>query len=191
MSANQNDAADDIFYAPLLQALESGSTARSCPEYPDFQHALCGTGRVLMNVRSGRDWLQQADCELGLEVSLSQFFDALKSPRRTASLAATAEKVARLAKLSTAPGGDALAEHPELGRFAVYATDGHLHDPSAHEDEILGNLLPRANIFSLSLRDHSLRHLELSSPRAGKKYENEITTLKRKGFAWEKPRASR
>lgn len=177
---NENDiTVDQRFYAPLKEAFQACATSRVCPQYSDLDHALCGIGRVVHNVESGRDWIQQADFELGLNVGVSKFFDALKSPRRAEALSSVADKLAAMVARRANPSSDPFDDCEELKGIAIYATDGHTVAASAHEDEIMGKVRPHTHIFSLNLRHHSMKHLQLCSPDVGKKKEHEIKTLKR------------
>lgn len=179
MHNENNITVDQRFYAPLIDAVQSCSTSRVCPEYSDLDHALCGIGRVVHNVQSGRDWIQQADFEHGLNVGVSKFFDALKSHRRTRTLRSVADALVKMANASASASSDPFADCEELDGFALYASDGHTLAASAHEDEIIGKVRPHTHIYSLNLRHHSMSHLQLCSPDIGKKKEHEIKTLKR------------
>jgi hypothetical protein len=177
---NENNiTVDERFYAPLKDAFQACSTSRNCPEYSDIDHAFSGIGRVIHLVDSGRDWIQQAAFELGMNISVSKFFDALKSTRRTQTLSFVADFLAEAVKDSASASSDPLAGYEELNGFAVYASDGHTIAASAHENEIMGKVRSHTHIYSLDLRHHSMSHLELCSPDIGKKKEHEIKTLQR------------
>ena len=179
MTVENNTTVDDIFFAPLHEAIQLIET-RQCPGYPDEDHILSGTLRTLEKIESGREWVQRAKPDFAIDTSsVSRFFAATNSERRTGSVEQTATELARLADLSLRPGDDILAIHEELEGFAVCSTDGHSIKASSHEQEILGNTRAPSHIYSLDLRTHSLHHIALREPQTGKKKEHEIATLKR------------
>ena len=172
------------FFAPLYQALDFSLSTRNCPEYSDASHVISSVSRVIENVESGREWTQQAVTQLGRDAGVGEFFDALKSSRRTEMVASIAADVAAQAKAGTQNTHDPLSAHEELNGFEVFASDGHTLAASAHEEMIEGKIRPHTHIFSLSLRGHYMMHLELCTPELGKKKEHEIKTLQRiKGSA--------
>ena len=179
MHLNLNNTVYENFYAPLFQALDSNRSIRNCPEYSDRSHVFSSVSRVIENVESGREWIQQSEAQLERKGRVGEFFDALRSTRRTAMVASIAEEVAAHTKASTLSMHDPLSTYEELNGFEVFASDGHTLAPSAHEDMIEGKVRSHTHIFSLSLRGHYLTHLELCTPEIGKKKEREIKTLQR------------
>ena len=179
MISEKNTTVDDIFFAPLREAIKQAETRR-CPGYPDEDHILSGTLRTLEKIESGREWVQRAKPDFAIDTSsVSRFFAATNSARRTGSVERTAAELARLADQSLRPGNDILAAHEELDGYSVYSTDGHSIKASSHEQEILGKVRAPSHIYSLDLRTHSLHHVALCEPQMGKKKEHEIATLKR------------
>jgi len=75
-------------------------------------------------------------------------------------------------------GGDPFAEHKELEKFHVYATDGHSLGASAHESPIQGKKRAVNHIFSLNLRTHTLAYVDLCNAQGRQKKEHEIKKLK-------------
>ncbi len=169
---------DKRFFQPLMDAYDACRLTRSCPEYSDLDHALCGIGRVIENVQSGRDWIQAASAR-GMNASVSRFFDSLASAARLERIEEIASRVEAAARESAQPSHDPLGGHSELDGFELYADDGHTLGACPHEDEIEGKVRPRTHVFSLCLRSHALRHLALCKPAPGMKKENELKTLKR------------
>jgi len=167
---------------PALAALENSQYKRDCPNYPDSQHLLVGIERVIQNKRSGRAWLLHCRLTRGIMVRVRTFFKALESKRRTRMVMDVAETVRHEVdgRRCETPH-DPLAEHPELGGFAVYASDGHSHSAASHEKLIGGKIRAINHIYSLNLRSHSMSHIALTEPALGKKKEHEISTLKRIG----------
>ena len=152
---------------------------RNCPEYSDYDHVMSAVSRAIENTTSGREWTQQSGGQLDRATGVGEFFDALKSSRRTEMVASIAKDVAAQVKASTLAIHDPLSIHEELNGFEVFASDGHTLAASAHEEMIEGKVRPHTHIFSLSLRGHQLSYLELCTPDVGKKKEHEIKTLQR------------
>lgn len=138
-------------------------------------------GRAIEHVISGREWVQRLWMKFGIEVSVSNFFAALRSQRRLQMVDEVSRDVRAQADHLIVQSNDPLAVHSELDGFSVYASDGHTHGASAHEKAIGGKKRPVTHIYSLNLRTHTLIPLALSSPQSYKKKEHELSTLKRIG----------
>ena len=136
---------------------------------------------MLEHVISGRDWVQRLRMKLALKVSVCNFFAALRSRRRLKMLDEVFHDVRVQGDQLIAESNDPLMKHPELDGFAVYASDGHTHGSSAHEQPIAGKKRPVTHIYSLNLRTQMLTPLALSTPQAYKKKEHELATVKRIG----------
>lgn len=168
----------DRFFAPVENALLSSDNTRVCTAISDLEHLYSGVGRAMANVASGRDWVQQADPVVGKPIKVSQFFDAVKSPRRLAFLKdVNADLVRQCADI----GDDPFAEHAELENFEIFAGDGHYHNCSSHEEEIEGKRRAIGHFFFMNLRVQALLHLDIARPEIikRKKKEHDITVLKR------------
>lgn len=138
-------------------------------------------GRVIAHVGSGREWIQDLGMTHGIDVSVSNSFAALRSPRRLQMVDEVARDVCAQADRLIVQADDPLAVHSELDGFAVYASDGHTHGASAHEKIRIGKKRPVTHIYSLNLRTHTLTPLALATAQAGRKLEHELSTLKRIG----------
>ena len=66
MTTNDKATVEQRFFQPLMDAFGARKLSRSCPGYSDLDHALCGVGRVIENVQSGRDWIQAAEASSSL-----------------------------------------------------------------------------------------------------------------------------
>ena len=177
-----NKTVRDRFFAPIYDALGVSDTTRDCPNFTDQQFLESGVGRVIQNTESGRDWVQHLQTLFEMDVSVGNFFMALKSERRLSLTTDVASHVRiQLDKLASSENDDPLASHPELDGFAIYASDGHTHSASAHEKLIVDKKRSVTHIYSLNLRSHSLAPLALTGPREGMKKEHEISALKRIG----------
>ncbi len=170
------------FFAPLMNALQQCKSTRTCSEYSDREHLLMGVERVIQQHGSGRSWIQRSLLIFNINVAVGVFFHALRSPRRMGMVADVAGIVRKeVDRCAQASKHDALAQFPELGCFAVYASDGHAHAAASHEKPIEGKIRPVTHLYSLNLRTHSMSHIDLTQSAIGKKKEHEITTLKRVG----------
>jgi hypothetical protein len=179
-NSHHNTEVGGVFYAPVIRALEESDNSRSCKAFPDHKFLVSGIQRSLTPVASGRDWVQRMRTIMNTTISAQVFFSACKSMRRLKLIKEICENVRRQAD-ALLKESDALASIPELDGFAVYASDGHTHKASAHENPIVGAKRPVTHIYSLNLRYHTLTATALSVPREGMKKEHEIATLKRIG----------
>ena len=171
---------NDHFWQPLLSVFDRSRWTRQCSQYEDLAHLKSGVARVVHSKDSGRGWVQNLCLYFSeMTFSVGNFFDALKSKRRLAFVAemddALADETdARVLK----EGNDPFAGHRELEKFHIYATDGHSIGASAHESPIKGKKRAVNHIFSLSLRTHSLRYVDLCNAQGKQKKEHEIKKLK-------------
>ena len=172
----------DKFFAPVVLALSRAKNFRTCNEYTDQEHLNSGIERVLQSVASGRDWVQRLRLKLKLNLSVSNFFSSLRSPRRQKLVEEISADVRTQTDQNICHGqSDPLSVHPELNGFAVYASDGHSHKASAHESPIKDKKRAVTHIYTCNLRSHSLAHTALTNVALTKKKEHEITTLKQIG----------
>ena len=172
----------DKFFAPVVLALSRAKNFRTCNEYTDQEHLNSGIERVLQSVASGRDWVQRLRLKLKLNLSVSNFFSSLRSPRRQKLVEEISADVRAQTDQNICYGqSDPLSVHPELNGFAVYASDGHSHKASAHEPPIKDKKRAVTHIYTCNLRSHSLAHTALTNAALTKKKEHEITTLKQIG----------
>ena len=82
MEAQLEHTVRDRFFAPAEDALSKSNHARSCPAFTDTEHLHAGVGRVVEQVQSDRDWVQRLVLFIGKVVSVTCFFQSLKSKRR-------------------------------------------------------------------------------------------------------------
>jgi len=166
------------FYHPIMDIYPSLKNQRECKSFSDLEYLKMGIGRTIMAVSSGRDWVQQYQMNENSKVSVGDFFDALKSPRRMAMIEEAAQKICLKVNESTKSNHDPFYCFPEMKKFAVYATDGHSNKASAHDPLIKDKKRACAHIYSLNLRTHSMTHLTHCQPNEGKKKKHEIMALK-------------
>lgn len=171
----------DRFYHPVALALSRAIPTRLCHDYSDWHYLQSGVGRIIESSRSGREWVQLFNALIANAISVGNFFKALNSNRRLSLLEEIAEDVRQQTHQQAGCRRDPFAAHPELAGYVIYATDGHSHGASAHEEPIGGQKRSVTHLFSLNLRTHTLAHLALTQPQQGKKKEHELSTIKRKG----------
>ena len=167
------------FYQPLISALSVAQSNRQCDQYPDLDFLKAGVGRVIEASTTGRAWVQYLQTVLQYAVSVRNFFAALKSKRRLELLQEINQRIKDQVDHPDSHWEDPFADIEELKGFQVYASDGHSHGASCHDDQVYGKKRATTHIFSLNLRSHSLTHAALTEPETGKKKEHEIHALKR------------
>ena len=135
MKTSPSPTVSDCFFAPLSKALSAARHRRVCHCFDDEAFLKSGIVRVLENVQSGRDWVQQLVARTGVLLSVGNFFEALKSPRRLRLSLEIAEHMAEQRDESF-KGSDPLRAHKELAKFAVYAADGHFHSAASRDRKL-------------------------------------------------------
>lgn len=167
----------DQYFAPALQALNAAQHRRNCREYTDESFIISGISRVVAQVQSGRDWVQRLQAVLLPSITVSTFFQALRSRRRQALAKEVSSHICDQVDQNCDISYDPLSEHDELRGFEVYASDGHYEAAATHTQPIEGKIHPQGYFFSLNLRTHSLSLLDIARPK--NKREQDITALKR------------
>jgi hypothetical protein len=143
--------AKDWFLAPLAAVFGALVHERKCPGISDLKFIECGIMRVLMEGTSGRDFVQKIRMAyLALRLSGSLLSKSLGSSRRRNLTDEAAEALRQRIdrQILVVAGADPLAAHPELARYAIYATDGHTHAASAHEPFRFGKKYPVSPIIA-------------------------------------------
>ena len=164
------------FFEPVRLALGRAKYTRSCQIFSDEQFLLSGLLRVIEPVQSGRDWIQQLLSRTKIPLSVGNFFEALKSPRRLLLTQEVALTIRQQVD-QVAADRDPLKVHDELNPMAVYAADGHYHARASHDLKQGTRAEPVGHFFALNLRTHTLHHLDVARPEY--KREHDITALKR------------
>lgn len=172
---------NDVFLEPALSFLKDAKHARSCPELSDQLWLEMGVSRVLADVRSGRDFLQEWAMANNHEdvVGVSSFFETLKSERRCSLVTEINTSLAQ--SLATHPDLEADWQVvSELKKVEVFAGDGHYHAASTHDAPIEGKRRAVGHFYALNLRTHALTHLEHSDLESlNKKNDHDMAMLKR------------
>ena len=77
---NWNLLLEDVFFAPLFQALQTPGITRSCAIVDDPSFVALAVLRVLENSKTGRDFIQTHGMPTTPGLTRSSYFDALASP---------------------------------------------------------------------------------------------------------------
>jgi hypothetical protein len=170
----------DVFYAPVNEELANCESRRDCISVTDAKFLLSGIGRCLEPAVSGREWVQKFRYLHSMALTVSNFFDAIKSKRRLRLLKEIAELLCARTDRMAPTQADPFFEQRELDGFAVYAADGHYHCASAHETLIQEKRYPVGHFYAMNLRTQSVRHLDVTRPlEQNKKTEHDMHLLKR------------
>ena len=173
----------DAFFAPLRVILETTGITRQCLCLDDLTFAILGVLRALQASATGRDFLPMHALPQVPELTRSNYFASLSSPRRLAMM----QDLARYLRPDQLPNlraqNNLLASFPELTGWEVWAAEGHkiahaTHDPRNDKDQYA----PVNAIYKLDLRTGYAEFLALAQPTA-RGIEHELTTRKRQAPA--------
>lgn len=170
---------EDVFFAPLFQALQAPGITRGCAVVDDASFVALAVLRVLENSKTGRDFIQTHGMPTTPGLTRSNYFDGLASPRRLKMFSALERELQRQQLPALRAHDDRLANFSELDEMEIWAGDGHhiahaTHDPRNEK----GGYNPVNAIYKLDLRSGWMRFMDLVRPTA-RGIEHEITTLKR------------
>jgi hypothetical protein len=108
---------EDVFLAPLLQALQTPGITRGCSAVDDSSVVTLAVLRVLENSKTGRDFIQTHGIPTTPGLTRSNYFDSLASPRRLKMFIAL-ERELQLQQLPTLRAqDDRLAHFSELDQL--------------------------------------------------------------------------
>lgn len=142
-----------------------------------------GVERCISSATSGHDFLQNYRKSDGGKVTVSHFFEAIKSKRRL-----NQQKSINFLMRAylTDHVKDELSQIEEFKKWHFVAGDGHyqkaaIFDPKTKADgsEKEPSKAATGHFFSLDLRTHHLGYLDLAQPDDGKKSEHDMKMLKR------------
>jgi len=163
---------DNAFFQPLDGLAADSPHTRPCADFSDEDCLRLGVQRVLERSASGRGFLPEHGLRFEHTPGHSNYFAALKSPRRCAVIR---EVNLALLTASNATLHDRLGAVPELARYECFAQDGHGHKAATHDPRHEGTKRAVGHFYSLNLRTHTLRHLA-----AGQGWhEHDMSVLKR------------
>ena len=145
--------------------LKEAEYQRTCHAVTDQEWIDTGLIRVLKHEVSGRAFLQDVFNDTSGEAGLSvgQFFDALKSPRRKTHLRGLLEQYLKSVPRDhkTLPGP---AAFPSLDDFEIFAGDGHFHAASSHDErDLKGRKTAVGHLYTYNLRNFTCNHLALGN----------------------------
>ena len=170
---------EDVFFAPLFQALQAPGITRGCATVDDASFAALAVLRVLENSKTGRDFIQIHGIPNIPGLTRSNYFDGLASPRRLQMFIAMERELQRQQLPTLRAHDDRLAHFGELDEMEIWAGDGHHIAHATHDARNeKGTYSPVNAIYKLDLRSGWMRFMDLVRPTA-RGLEHEITTLKR------------
>ena len=157
----------DVLFAPLRVILATAGITRKCILLDDISFAILCVMRCLQNSKTGRDFLQTHAIPQIPDLTRSNDFASLKSPRRLTMM----RNLARHLRADHLPAlrahDNLLATFPELNDWEVWAGDGHFmehatHDPRNEKDPYA----PVGAIYKLDTRTGWAEFLDLIQPTA-------------------------
>jgi len=164
---------------PLENALAEARSTRSCPSLPDLHWLELGIRRVLMNERSGREFLQRIVDDGDRPISTSLFFESLKSARRLRLCGEINDRLVCRVRQEMASHLDPFATEASLDGYAIFAGDGHYLAHACHDRSILGHNHAVGHFMGLDLRTHAMFRLTTSLHENSRKREHDMHALKR------------
>lgn len=180
---NHKNTLTQKLFAPLTELYPLSEHQRHCPEISDIQYLQMGVERCISSAQSGNEFLQDYRKEDDSKVSVSHFFEALKSKRRLNQQKSINHLMRSYLKDHIT---DELSQIEEFKKWHFVAGDGHYHkaaifDPKTKADTSRKSpsKTPTGHFFSLDLRTHHLDYLDLAQPADGKKSEHDMKMLKR------------
>ena len=167
------------FFSPADAALIGAKNRRECPSLSDGDWLRMGTRRVLGDVRSGREFLQEWNLAEDMEIGVVHFFDTASSARRLRLVSEVNQLVASMMPEHIHSG---FSDYEDFNKFEIYAGDGHYIGASAHDAPIEGKKRPCGHFYTVNFRTRAMTHLSVSDLQSGmKKSEHDMHALKRLG----------
>lgn len=170
---------EDVFFAPLFQALQAPGITRGCAVLDDTSFVALAALRVLEDSKTGRDFIQTHGIPTTPGLTRSNYFDGFASARRLNMFIALEREFQRQHLPSLRAHDDRLAHFSELDDMEIWAGDGHHIAHATHDPRNEKGTYNSVNaIYKLDLRSGWMRFMDLARPTA-RGIEHEITTLKR------------
>jgi hypothetical protein len=167
------------FFSPLQEAWHEANHQYKCHKLPDESWVQAGVLRVLDNLRTGCDFLQNAHLKKLLTASKSHYFSSFKSQRRLKHLVSISQQLLDREAQAAFKNNPSAGLDDSLKNFHLYAGDGHFHAASSHDDRNdKGKKDAVGHLYALNMRNHLLSHLTLASDGAKKK-PHDMGVLKR------------
>jgi hypothetical protein len=180
MLDKKDATAEDKLFAPLHEAFNSRKiNKRKCSKITDLNHLLFGIKRVSNFFTSGRGFVQkQRDSSKGVDIELGSYFKSLKSERREIMISQVNEVL--IDNYNSPVEEDPFSGVEALDGYAIYAADGHFIKHATQEKKHKnGKHYPVGHIYAISLRNQTMRLLDVLRPT--NKKENEAKALQRLG----------
>jgi hypothetical protein len=168
----------DALFPHLAHAMAHSRNTRSCQSLSDAEWLEMGLRRVIDESASGRAFLERQAALHDRLVSVSLWFESIKSQRRLRLLADVAQHI-ETAVAHDERCIDPLADYTCLSAYDLYCGDGHYHDAAVHDAPIDGTRYATGHFFGLNLRTHALFHLTLADRGPTRKREHDMRALKR------------
>jgi Transposase DDE domain len=178
-SSTSTPLLEDVFFAPISQALQVPGITRGCAVFDDTSFVTLALLRVLENSKTGRDFIQTHGIPTVPGLTRSNYFDGLASERRLEMFIALEQELQRQQLPMLRAHDDRLALFSELNQIEIWAGDGHCIAHATHDSRNeKGAYNPVSAIYKFDLRTGWMRFIDLVRPTA-RGIEHEITTLKR------------
>ncbi len=124
---------EDMFFAPLFQALQAPGNTRGCAAVDDASFAALAVLRVLENSTTGRDFIQTHGMPTTPGLARSNYFNGLASSRRLNMFIALERELQRQQLPALRAHDDRLAHFSELDDMEIWAGDGHHIGQAIHD----------------------------------------------------------
>jgi len=166
--------------SPLQELLRNNHYSRSCPILTDLDWIETGVHRVISESTTGRGFLQKLGY-MGRKISVSLFFQSLRSKRRLSHLKHCLGLLLGSMK-ERRKDQDPFRDYKELDNFEIYFGDGHFHQHASHDPKIGGKHRATEHFFALNARTNGMSHLTLAKIGGDVKREHDISAIKREGI---------
>lgn len=180
---NHRNSLTKKFFVPLAEIYPLSNHQHNCPGISDIEYLQMGVERCISKAESGNEFLQDYRKEDDSKVSVSHFFEALKSNRRLGQQKSINHLMRAYLKDHI---DDEISKIEEFKKWHFVAGDGHYHKAAIFDPKTKAGTsrkdpskTPTGHFFSLDLRTHHLGYLDLAQPDDGKKSEHDMKMLKR------------
>jgi hypothetical protein len=166
------------YIKPIVSFLDDNSHSRSCQAISDRDWTLMGISRTISSETSGRGFLQDLYFSKDKNVSVSLFFESLKSKRRLSFLKEVCERLVK-SDIANEHMMDPFSECDDLKDYDVYAGDGHYHESAIHDERVDGTKYATQHFYLINLRNQMMSHLDLAEYGNKRKREHDSHMLRR------------
>jgi hypothetical protein len=175
------------FFNPLFELFPISDHQRDCHGLSDFEYLQMGIERCISSAVSGNGFVQNYRKLDGKKVTVSHFFESIKSGRRLKHQ----RHMNQLMKIPLREHiTDELSRIDELKKWHLLAGDGHYQKAAIFDPKTTSDASPlkepsksaTGHFFKLDLRTHHLGYMDLAKPKDGKKSEHDMKMLKRQSL---------